>query len=150
MVNPQRHPKSCICQAGTHVMCVVAHFPRKKRSKHKLTIMSFSSPEPGDRLHRMEEERLTVSSKKPRILLAHQDWYKVPWPSYGVTCQQRPSVPDDNSNTMQNVYTYFVRYSADAIALVSIRDKAALWVAQLTDTEERGKGDALPPPIDQP
>ena len=66
----QCHPLQSGRGGDTHVMRIMACFPREKRSEDELLAMTISMPHSGTQ-HRGEQR--TVSSKKPRILLAHQE-----------------------------------------------------------------------------
>lgn len=74
----------------THVVGVVADFPREEGREYELFVMAMSTDDaaPGAWVAAQGREgsARTVSSKKPRILLAHFELYMVPWPS----CERTP------------------------------------------------------------
>ena len=70
---------------NTHVVGIVADFPREEGREHELFAMAMSiddaAPGAWGAAQGKEGNPRTVSSTKPRILLAHLELYIVPWPS---------------------------------------------------------------------
>ncbi len=77
---------------ATHVVGIVADFPREEGREYELFAMTMSTDDaaPGAWVAAQgtEGSARTVSSKKPRILLAHFELYMVPWPS----CERTPRI----------------------------------------------------------